>query len=86
MFVEKLATDPRFCLSPQDAEIQRKCDLILNSSPIFKEMRESKGNVNSMKGMLSYYHTTLKNKRLLDESEYYYAIPIVNSHYPILSK
>ena len=85
MFVDKLAADPRLCLSPQDAEIQRKCEQILNMQPQYKEIKESKGNVNSMKGMLSYYHTTIKS-RPLSEPEYYYAIPIVNSHYPVLSK
>ncbi len=41
-----------------------------------------KGMLNSMKGVLSYYHTTLKVKRPLCDAEYLYAIPIIYCHYP----
>ena len=45
-----------------------------------------KGNLNSMKGVLSYYHTTITNKRPLHEAEYLYAAALVNIHYPPLPK
>lgn len=81
-FVQKLEKSPKLCLSPQDAEIQRKCDSILNSEITFKEMNGSIGISNSLKGILSYYHSTIKERRSLYEWEYLYAIPIVNAHHP----
>ena len=53
---------------------------------VFKEMKDSKGNLNSIKGVLSYYHTTLNNKRSLTESEFLYSLAIVNTHHPSLPK
>ena len=44
------------------------------------------GNISAMKAILSYYHSLFSNKRDLADSEYYYAIPIVLSHHPALSK
>ncbi|RNA36639.1 hypothetical protein BpHYR1_016077 [Brachionus plicatilis] len=82
LFVQKLEKSPKLCLSPQDAEIQRKCDSIINSEATFKEMNGSIGISNSLKGILSYYHSTIKEKRSLYEWEYLYALPIVNAHHP----
>jgi hypothetical protein len=97
-------------LSPQDTEIQRRCESVLNSAVTFKELRDSrgllldvyfawflvilscfnlwekKGNLNSMKGILSYYHTTISNKRALNDAEYMYAAALVSTHYPPLPK
>ena len=39
----KLSADPKFCLSSEDHEIQRKCESILNSSMVFKELKYNKG-------------------------------------------
>lgn len=39
-----------------------------------------------MKGILSYYHTTISNKRALNEAEYMYAAALVSTHYPSLPK
>ncbi|CAF0957674.1 unnamed protein product [Brachionus calyciflorus] len=86
IFVQKLEKSPKLCLSPQDAEIQKKCESILSDEIAFREMSDSKGVSNSLKGVLSYYHSTLKEKRSLYDSEYFYAFPIVNSHYPIFPK
>lgn len=41
-FVSKLSTNPKLCLSPQDAEIQRRCETIL-SAPVFGEIGAWKG-------------------------------------------
>ncbi len=42
-FINKLATNPKLCLSPQDTEIQRRCESVLNSAVTFKELRDSRG-------------------------------------------
>lgn len=81
-FIAKLTMDPKMCLSPSDAEIQRKCEIILNSTKSFKDIKYSMGSLNSIKGILSYYHATMRNKRTLSDSEYLYAVPIVYSHHP----
>ena len=47
MFVDKLTADPRLCLSPQDAEIQRRTEQIMAATPMYKEMRDSKGKKSS---------------------------------------
>ena len=81
-FVSKLQLDPKMCLSPSDAEIQRKSELLLNSTKSFKDVKYSLGSLNSIKGILSYYHTSIKPKRALSDSEYLYAVPIVYAHHP----
>jgi hypothetical protein len=81
-FMNKLTADPKSCLSGADADIQRKCEVILNSTNSFKDIKYSVGSLNSIKGVLSYYHTTLKKKRALCDAEYLYAVPIVFSHHP----
>lgn len=85
-FLNRLASDPKSCLSPMDAEISRRCESLLNNSIAFKELRDSKGNTNAMKGVLSYYHTTSKNRLNLQEAEYLYALPFVACHHPALPK
>jgi hypothetical protein len=85
-FIDKLSLDAKILLSDQDDLIQRKCETILNKDYQFNEMKDSKGNLNSMKGTLSYYHTLLPKGRSLNEAEYYYAPPIIKAHYPPMSK
>ena len=85
-FVQRLATDPKSCLSPNDAEISRKSESLLNTGVTYRELRDSKGNTNSMKGVLSYYHSNLKNRLHLAEVEYLYALPIIAVHHPTLPK
>ena len=86
IFVQKLERSPKLCLSPLDAEIQRKCDDILRTEYSFRELTDSRGVANSFKGILSYYHSTIDQKRSLYDSEYFYALPVVNAHYPLFPK
>lgn len=69
-----------------DAEIQRNCDALVRTLPLARDLLDSKGNLSAMKAILSYHHSMLANKRDLADSEYHYAIPIVLSHHPPLSK
>ncbi|CAF0946372.1 unnamed protein product [Rotaria sordida] len=85
-FINDLANNPRSILSPMDAEIQRNCDSLVKTLPLAPDMMDSKGNMSAMKAILSYFHSMLSNKRDLADSEYYYAIPIVLSHNPPLSR
>lgn len=85
-FIADLANNPRSVLSPMDSDIQRNCDSLVKTLPLMGDMIESKGNMSAMKAMLSYYHALFANKRDLADSEYYYAIPIVLSHNPPLSR
>ena len=41
--MNKLSTDPKLCLSAQDSDIQRKCEMLLNSTPTFKDIKYSIG-------------------------------------------
>ena len=42
-FVSKLASDPKSCLSPNDSEISRKSESLLNTGVTYRELRDSKG-------------------------------------------
>ncbi|CAF1459994.1 unnamed protein product, partial [Didymodactylos carnosus] len=85
-FLKDLSTNPRSILSPMDAEIQRNCDAFMATLPAGPSMADSRGNMSSMKAILSYHHSSLGNKRDLAESEYYYTLPIVLSHNPPLPR
>ncbi|CAF3693226.1 unnamed protein product [Adineta steineri] len=85
-FINDLANNPRSVLSPIDADIQRNCDSLVPTLPLANDMIDSKGNMSAMKAILSYHHSMLSNRRDLSDSEYYYAIPIVLSHNPPLSR
>lgn len=43
-FISKLQLDPKMCLSPSDAEIQRKTEILLNSTKSFKDIKYSMGD------------------------------------------
>lgn len=85
-FVTKLATDPKSCLSPNDSEISRKSESLLNTGVTYRELRDSKGNTNSVKGILSYYHSNIRNRPSLTEAEYLYSLPFIAVHHPPLPK
>ena len=82
--MNKLTTNPKLCLSPIDLEIQKRCENMVNTGTTLKELKNSKGNLNSIKGVLSYYHSTIANHRNLTDSEYLYSIPIVYASHPPL--
>lgn len=85
-FITKLANDPKSCISAIDTEIQRKSASLISNGLNFKELRDSEGALNSIKGVLSYYHTTLKKGSSLTEAEYLIVIPFIAAYYPALSK
>ncbi|CAF1157730.1 unnamed protein product [Adineta ricciae] len=85
-FTNDLTNNSRSVLSPLDADIQRNCDSLVPTLPSANDMVDSKGNMSAMKAILSYHHSMLSNNRDLSDSEYYYAVPIVLSHNPPLSR
>lgn len=75
----------------------KKCKISFKSNIL---MSSKKGYSNSLKGVLSYYHSTIENPSLssssskrasagsrpLCESEYMFGVPVVYSHHPPLPK